>query len=100
MKKITGETIVEISLWVATVFSACSENSAMKFEFHQEADAFYLSLADGEIVETKEVHPGIILDFDAQQQLVGIEILSLTRRTSPEPSRSSFPEWPENGSAR
>jgi len=56
----------------------------MKFEFDQEADALYLTLADGEIVETKEVHPGIILDFDGQQQLVGMEILSVTRRTSPE----------------
>ena len=51
----------------------------MEFEFDQEADGLSLSLAEGEVVEDKEVHPGIILDVGREKAGVGIEILSLTR---------------------
>ena len=40
-----------------------------------------------ENVESEEVQPGIILDFDVQGQVVGFEMLELSRRTAAEQLR-------------
>ena len=47
----------------------------MKVHFDEKADAIYLRLADSPIVDSEEVHPGIVLDFNGANQVVGIEIL-------------------------
>ncbi len=52
----------------------------MKVHFDEEADAIYLRLDDSEIVESEEVQPGIVLDFDQKDQVVGIEILRVKER--------------------
>jgi uncharacterized protein YuzE len=53
----------------------------MKLKVDQKADALYLRLDDSKIVESEEVSPGIMLDFNDQNQVVGIEILQLSTRT-------------------
>jgi uncharacterized protein YuzE len=35
------------------------------------------------IVESQEVEPGVILDFDANERVVGVEILQLSTRGQP-----------------
>lgn len=52
----------------------------MKLHFDPEADALYLRLDDSAIVESEEVQPGVILDFDADNQVVGVEILNVAKR--------------------
>ncbi|MGJ3250373.1 MAG: DUF2283 domain-containing protein [Elainellaceae cyanobacterium] len=52
----------------------------MKLQFDEQADALYLRLDDSKIIESEEVQPGIILDFDENSQVVGIEILDIKRR--------------------
>jgi uncharacterized protein YuzE len=52
----------------------------MKVHFDEKADALYLRLDDSEIVDSEEVKPGIVIDFDAQDQVVGIEILRVKKR--------------------
>ncbi|MDQ3565508.1 MAG: DUF2283 domain-containing protein [Pseudomonadota bacterium] len=47
----------------------------MRLHVDQEADALYLRLDDSKIVESEEVSPGI------DNQVVGVEILHLSRRT-------------------
>ena len=47
----------------------------MKFEFDPQADAVYLELTDADVDESKEVQPGIIMDYDAEGRIVGIEVL-------------------------
>jgi uncharacterized protein YuzE len=47
----------------------------MKLRFDENADALYLRLDESRIVESEEVQPGILLDFDEHNQVVGIEIL-------------------------
>ena len=47
----------------------------MKVHFDEKADAVYLRLDDSPIVDSEEVHPGIVLDFNGAKQVVGIEIL-------------------------
>jgi uncharacterized protein YuzE len=54
----------------------------MKLKVDSKADALYLRLDDSSIVESEEVSPGIVLDFNAAEQVVGIEILQLSRRSS------------------
>jgi len=53
----------------------------MKLHVDKEADALYLRLDDSKIVESEEVSPGVVLDFDEHNQLVGIEVLNLSKRT-------------------
>ena len=53
----------------------------MRLHVDKEADALYLRLDDSKIIESEEVAPGVILDFNEQNQVVGIEILHLSKRT-------------------
>ena len=46
----------------------------MVFQYHPDTDMLYIKLADRVSPESEEVAPGIVLDFDAQNQVVGIEI--------------------------
>ena len=52
----------------------------MKLKVDEKADALYLRLDDSKIVESEEVSPGVVLDFNADNQVVGVEILNLSRR--------------------
>ncbi len=52
----------------------------MKVHFDEQADAVYIRLDDSNIVESEEVQPGILLDFDERDQVVGIEILRVRER--------------------
>ena len=52
----------------------------MKVHFDEKADAVYLRLNDVKIVDSEEVTPGVILDFDKDNQVVGIELLHMTMR--------------------
>jgi len=55
----------------------------MKFEYDKEADAAYIyledSMAKGEAEKTIELNDNIILDFDKNGKLLGIEILSASK---------------------
>ncbi len=59
----------------------------MKVRIDKEDDALYFELDDTEIIESEEVEPGLILDFDQEGRLVGIEILDLSTRLTPEKLR-------------
>ncbi|MBX9811250.1 MAG: DUF2283 domain-containing protein [Burkholderiales bacterium] len=52
----------------------------MRVHFDQESDALYFRLDDSKIVESEEVKPGIVLDFNEQNQVVGVEILDAGKR--------------------
>jgi len=53
----------------------------MKLHVDKEADALFLSLDDSKIVESEEVSPGVVLDYNEHNEVVGIEILHLSRRS-------------------
>ena len=53
----------------------------MKLTIDKEADALYLSLDETAAVESEEVSPGIVVDYDAQNRVVGIEMLHLSKRS-------------------
>ena len=52
----------------------------MKMHYDEKTDALYLRLDDSKIVESEEVKPGIVLDFNASNQVVGVEILRVQER--------------------
>ncbi len=52
----------------------------MRVHFDEEADAVYWRLDDSAIVESEEVQPGVILDYNEDNQVVGVEILNVTQR--------------------
>ena len=52
----------------------------MRVHFDEEADAVYLLLDESQIVESEEVQPGIVLDFNQSDQVVGVEILRVKER--------------------
>lgn len=53
----------------------------MKLHIDKEADALYLRLDESDIVESQEVSPGVVLDFNGQNQVVGVEMLQLSQRS-------------------
>lgn len=53
----------------------------MRLHVDKAADALYLRLDDSKIVESDEVAPGVILDYNEQNEVVGIEMLHLSKRT-------------------
>lgn len=52
----------------------------MRLKVDQEADALYLSLGDAPASRSEEVSPGIVLDYDENDRVVGIEMLYLSKR--------------------
>ncbi|MFH0795876.1 MAG: DUF2283 domain-containing protein [Candidatus Omnitrophota bacterium] len=56
----------------------------MKLKVDKETDALYLRLDESAIVDSEEVKPGVVLDFNANDEVVGIEMLNLSTRTNSE----------------
>ena len=52
----------------------------MKLKVDQQADALYLSLSEARASRSEEVSPGIIIDYDEQDHVVGVEMLYLSKR--------------------
>jgi len=46
----------------------------MKFNYYSDTDSLYIDLSEKKSVDSKEITPGIVLDFDAKGHLVGIDI--------------------------
>ena len=46
----------------------------MKLLYYPETDSLYIDLADRPSADSREVTPGVVLDFDAAGELVGIDI--------------------------
>ena len=61
--------------------SAWTTRTTMKLHIDKEADALYLRLDDSAIIESEEVAPGVVLDYKEADQVVGIEMLYLSKRS-------------------
>ena len=53
----------------------------MRVRVDQQADAIYLDLTGEKIESSEEVADGIILDYDKEGNMVGIEILDASKKT-------------------
>jgi uncharacterized protein YuzE len=59
-----------------------NEGGGMKIEFDQDADALYIELASGDIDKTEEIKPGLILDYDINGNVLGVEMLYISKRAN------------------
>lgn len=46
----------------------------MKFHYYPETDSLYIELSERPGADSSEVAPGVVLDFDGEGRLVGIDI--------------------------
>ncbi len=46
----------------------------MKFHYYPETDSLYIDLSEKVSADSREVVPGVVLDFDSEGHLVGIDI--------------------------
>ncbi len=52
----------------------------MKLNYYPETDSLYIDLSSKESVETREISPGINLDYDDKGELVGIDIDNASKK--------------------
>ena len=52
----------------------------MKVKYDKEVDVIYIVFSDKKIKESDEDKPGIILDYDKDGSIVGIEILDASKK--------------------
>ncbi len=52
----------------------------MRIRVDEANDALYFRLDESAIIESEEVQPGVILDFNDKGQKIGIEILGIKGR--------------------
>ncbi len=53
----------------------------MQIEYDPKADAMYIRLIAGTVVDSDEVRPGVVFDFDVNRRVLGIEMLDVSLRT-------------------
>ncbi len=56
----------------------------MRIKLDKESDALDFRLHEKRILESEEVRPGIILDFDEKGRVVGVEFLGVSARATKE----------------
>jgi uncharacterized protein YuzE len=52
----------------------------MKLKYYSDTDSLYIDLSEKESVESREVSEGIVLDYDEQGNLVGIDIDNASKK--------------------
>lgn len=52
----------------------------MTFNYDQDADALYIKLSDQAVVDSSEVEPHVVVDYDENDQVVGVEILYFVQK--------------------
>lgn len=60
----------------------------MRLKVDHKNDALYFRLDEAAIVEPEEIKPGVILDYDTNDNVVGFEILGLRNRVPVEMLKS------------
>ena len=61
---------------------ASGRRRPMKLSVDKAADALYLRLDDSPVIESEEVSPGVMLDYNELNVVVGVEMLHLSKRSS------------------
>jgi uncharacterized protein YuzE len=51
----------------------------MKVSYDPQVDAMHVTLLDTPVVESEEVRPGIVLDYDEAGRVVGMEIMNVKK---------------------
>jgi uncharacterized protein YuzE len=62
----------------------------MRVRIDRGADAVYVNLTERPIKESEEVADGIVVDYDAEGRIVGVEILDASKRTDDPEALKNF----------
>jgi len=54
----------------------------MRIRVDRKNDVLYFRLDESRIIESEEIQPGVILDYDKNDKVVGIEFLTISSRAS------------------
>ena len=54
----------------------------MKIEYDKQVDALYIRIQEKDVARTQEVSDDVNLDFDDKGRLIGLEVLSASKRYS------------------
>ena len=54
----------------------------MKLHVDKEADRLYLHLDESAIIDSEEVSPGVVLNYNDANEVVGVELLRLSKRSA------------------
>ena len=52
----------------------------MRVNYYPETDSLYIDLSEKTSVESKEISEGVVLDYDAEGNLVGIDIDNASKK--------------------
>ena len=52
----------------------------MKLNYYADTDSLYIDLSERTSVESREISTGVVLDYDAEGNLVGIDIDNASRK--------------------
>jgi uncharacterized protein YuzE len=52
----------------------------MRIAYYPETDSLYFDLSAKESVESKEISPGVVLDYDSEGNLTGIDIDNASKK--------------------
>ena len=52
----------------------------MKLNYHPETDSLYIDLSERPSTESREISEGVVLDYDAEGRLVGIDIDNASKK--------------------
>jgi len=52
----------------------------MKLNYYADTDSLYIDLSSKSSVESREISPGIVLDYDSEGNLAGIDIDNASKK--------------------
>ncbi len=52
----------------------------MKITYDKEADALYIKLSDKKVADSEEVETNVVVDYDEDDNVIGIEILYFVQK--------------------
>lgn len=52
----------------------------MKLDYYEDTDSLYIDLSSKQSAETREISPGVNLDYDDEGELVGIDIDNASKK--------------------
>ncbi|HZP83550.1 MAG TPA: DUF2283 domain-containing protein [Chthonomonadaceae bacterium] len=56
--------------------------------YDKSVDALYIDLSDADVYDTHEIEPGVMVDYDRDGKIIGVEILDFMERLQEEPAQS------------
>lgn len=80
---------------------------AMKLNYYPDTDSLYIDLSEQPSAESREISTGVVLDYDAQVRLVGIDIDNASSKvdlhklivSKLQPSVETITGWPDEGAS-